>query len=144
METYKLERVYLPTQTLGSIYDTKGNLICKTMELPWLENKSNVSCIPEGSYLIHKQEPSFGRKYGYFRFDKVQNRGMNQVAKKSTILIHRITYVKDLRGCIGVGGRFVDLNKDGDPDMVDSGKKLQWMYENLPDQFILEIVKKSA
>lgn len=124
------------------MYDPKGVLICKTMELPWLDNKSNVSCIPEGTYVIHKQDPSFGRDYGYFRFEKVLNRGMNEVAKKSTILIHRITYVKDLRGCIGVGGRFVDLNKDGVPDMADSGKKLQWMYENLPDIFKLEIVKK--
>lgn len=150
METFWIERVYLPTETLGSMYDVKGNLICKTMELPWLNNqrddpktKSNeASCIPEGSYLVMKQAPSFGRSYGYFRFKNVPGRGYNYVAEASTILIHRITYVKDLLGCIGVGEMFKDLNGDNVPDMVGSSKTLEKMYRELPDQFLLIIKEK--
>jgi hypothetical protein len=147
MQRYRLERVYLPTETLGSIYgpvtgDEKGPVICKTMELPWKDNAKNVSCVPEGVYVLKKMAPGFGRDYGYFRFMHVSGRNINHVLGMSTILIHRITYVKDLAGCIGVGGRHVDLNKDGVPDMIDSGKKLQWMYENLPAEFELEITKK--
>jgi hypothetical protein len=52
--------------------------------------------------------------------------------------------VKDLLGCIGVGGRFQDLNGDDVPDMVESGKTLQWMHDNLPDQFSIKITKKLA
>jgi len=137
-----LSRVYLPTETLGSMYMPDETMICKTMELPWLNNKSNVSCIPEGVYQIKKMPPGFGRSYEYFRFVKVDGRGINLALDMSTILIHRITYVKDLKGCIGVGGRHVDLNKDGVPDIVDSSKKLQWMVDNLPDEFDLRITKK--
>lgn len=132
--TYFLKRVYLPTETLGSIYAPDGSLVCKTMELPWKDNARSVSCIPEGTYHVIKQPPKPSRQYPYFRLPKVNGR--------SGILIHRITYVKDLRGCIGVGGRFVDLNKDGVPDMVDSSKKLQWMIDNLPEEFDLIITEK--
>ena len=131
----RIERVYLATETLGSMYEGE-TLLCKTMELPWRDNKRSISCIPEGTYTVIKQPPKPGRDYPYFRLPNVKGR--------SGILIHRITYVKDLRGCIGVGGRFVDLNKDGVPDMVDSGKKLTWLIDNLPETFELEIIKKAT
>ena len=134
MKTLRLERVYLKPETLGSIYNAEGDIICKTMELPWKNNERNVSCIPEGTYLVIKQPPKDSRPYAYFRLPEVPGR--------SGILIHRITYVKDLRGCIGVGSRFHDFNKDGIPDMAESGVKLQWMIDNLPEKFYLEITRK--
>lgn len=148
MERYIIERIYLPTETLGSWYHkATRTFICKTMELPWRNNHSSsdsskASCVPEGVYLLRKQAPKEGRPYGYFRFVSVPGRRVNPLTSMSHILVHRITYVNDLLGCIGVGGRFVDLNNDGVPDMVESGKTLQWMYENLPDEFELEIIEK--
>ena len=85
--------------------------------------------IPKGDPLGRK-----ARAYSHFRFPDVPGR--------SGILIHRITFVKDLRGCIGVGSRFHDFNKDGVPDMAESSSALQWMVDNLPDQFYLNITKK--
>lgn len=134
MKEYRLERVYLETETLGSIYDPDGNLVAKTMELPWKENKRAISCIPEGSYKVIQQPPKPTRQYPYFRLPDVPGR--------SGILIHRITYVKDLKGCIGVGSRFMDINKDGIPDMAESGAKLSWMIANMPQEFTLTITKK--
>jgi len=134
--TLTLERVYLPTETLGSIYDENKQLICKTMELPDKGNARSISCIPEGTYKVIKQLPKVGRDYPYFRLPSVPGR--------SGILIHKITFVKDLKGCIGVGGRFQDLNNDGVPDMVESGKTLQHMIDTLPDEFLLKITKKLA
>ena len=136
MDNYTLERVHLETETLGSIYDPSGALVCKTMELPWLDNKNSVSCIPEGTYTVIKQPAKPSRNYPYFRIPTVKGR--------SGILLHRITYVKDLRGCIGVGSRFADLNGDKVPDMTGSGVKLQWMIDNLPDTFTLTIKKKNG
>lgn len=130
-----LPRVYLPTETLGSIYDAAGNLLCKTMELPWRENKRAISCIPEGTYRVIKQPPKPGRDYAYFRLPTVKWR--------TGILIHRITFVKDLKGCIGVGGMFKDLNGDNVPDMIESSKTLQHLIDTLPDEFYLTITKKS-
>lgn len=132
--TYRLERVYLETETLGSIYSPLGFMIAKTMELPWRDNNRSISCIPEGLYRVIYQPPKPGRAYEYFRLPNVSGR--------SGILIHRITYVKDLKGCIGVGSRFRDFNNDGVPDMEESGKKLQWMIENMPREYDLLITKK--
>lgn len=153
MDKYTIERVYLETETLGSWYDKDRNLICKTMELPYRNNASSAdhlkaSCVPEGLYILEKQEPNEHRNYGYFRFRAVEGRSLNKWVKDkegnlmSRILVHRITYVKDLLGCIGVGSRFHDFNKDGVPDIAESGVKLEWMFKNLPDVFELDIKKK--
>lgn len=134
MVTIRLERVYMAAETLGSMYDENGMFIAKTMELPWKDNRRSISCIPEGDYKVIKQPAKPSRPYPYFRLPNVPGR--------SGILIHRITYVKDLKGCLGVGGRFEDLNKDGVPDMVQSSKTLQYMVDTLPDEFILTITEK--
>ena len=139
VELYIIQRVYLPTETLGSWYDN-GNLICKTLELPWHGNKRNISCIPEGIYFVTKEnpipedDPRHYRPYEHFR--------VHDVPDRSGILIHPITYVRDLLGCTGVGSRFLDIDKDGIPDMAESKIKLQWMVENLPSEFYLKYTKK--
>lgn len=129
-----IERVYLETETLGSMYDENGDFLCKTMELPWRDNQRSISCIPEGVYKVIKQPPKEGRPYPYFRLPNVPGR--------SGILIHRITYVTGLKGCIGVGGAFKDLNNDQIPDMINSSVTLQKLIEVLPDEFELLIKKK--
>ena len=149
---YTLEHVKLPTESVGSWYDDR-NLICKTLELPYRNNvisndPEKSSGVANGIYILEKQQPSQSRPYGYFRFRAIAGRTLNHNIldadgkPMSSILVHRISYVKDLRGCIGVGGRFADLNGDGVPDIADSSKKLQWMWENLPDIFELEIKDK--
>lgn len=148
MERYLIQRVKLTTETLGSMYHKATmEMVAKTMELPWRNNVSSsdplkASCIPNGIYIVHKVPPDAGRDYGYFRFEHVPGRRIHEPTGWSRILIHKITYVSGLLGCIGVGGRFTDLNKDGVPDMVDSTKKMDWLYAHLPDVFELEIVDK--
>jgi hypothetical protein len=143
-----IKRVYLPTETLGTWW-FDGVAICKTMELPDRGNARSISCIPEGEYVVTKEKPipkddprtpedeSGGRKprdYWHFRFHDVPNR--------SGILVHKITYVKDLLGCVGVGLDFKDWNKDGVPDMADSTMALHKLVGIMPDKFILKIEKK--
>ncbi len=148
MERYLIERVKLETETLGSMYHkATREMVCKTMELPWRNNASSLdpnkaSCIPNGIYIVHKMPPDERRDYGYFRFEHVPGRNIDPVTGWSRILIHKITYVKDLLGCIGIGGRHTDLNKDGVPDMVDSTKKMDWLFLHLPDVFELEIIDR--
>lgn len=144
------ERVYLPTETLGSWYDENHEVLCKILELPWKDNQRNISCFPEGRYRVTKEQPipednlgttdvdeSGGRRprnYWHFRIHDVPGR--------SGILVHRITFVKDLLGCQGVGSRFVDLNKDGILDVEGSRKKLEWLVYTLPNEFYLNVTKK--
>lgn len=130
-----IERVYLSTETLGSMY-VNGEFACKTMELPWKNNERSISCIPEGSYKVIKQPPKEDRPYPYFR--------LPNVAGRSGILIHRISYVSGLKGCIGVGMEFNDLNKDGVPDIIRSGEALTMLINKLPDEFTLVIRKKAG
>ena len=146
MERLILPRVYLKNETLGSIY-WGADMICKSMELPWRKNVSSpdyllASCVPEDVYIVHKQHPEPRRNYGYFRFEHVPGRNTDKQTGWSRILIHRISYVSGLLGSIGCGDRFTDLNKDGILDMAESTKTLEWMYQNLPDTFELEIKRK--
>jgi hypothetical protein len=127
-----IERVYLPTETLGSWY-VDGQMTCKTMELPWKDNQNSISCIPEGTYDCVKEAESNHHKYPHFR--------ILNVPKRTGILVHKITYVSGLQGCIGVG-EFKDLNGDNVPDIVNSGINLQKLYDMLPDKFKLTIRKK--
>ncbi len=139
MKKYTLERVYLEKQTLGSIYDDQGELICKTVELPFRGNTrsndaSKASAIPEGIYPVEKNPPKPSRNYGYFR--------LGNTAPRQGILMHRITNTEDLRGCIGICSQFANIDSDPEYEALASSVKLQYMYDNLPDTFLLEIKKK--
>lgn len=131
-----IERVYLETSTPGSWYlgHDKEFLLCKTLELPWKENNRNVSCIPEGSYIMVKEATSTKHPYPHFRILNVQDR--------SGILVHRLTYVKHLLGCIGVGSAHTDLNADGTPDIIDSTLTLEKLYLSHDSEIHLLIRKK--
>lgn len=131
----RIERVYLETETLGSLY-VDDVCVAKTLELPWKDNARSISCIPEGIYTVVKEAFTEKHPYNHFRVLNVPGR--------SGILFHRITRVKDLKGCLGIGGAFDDIDKDGVLDMVKSTVTLQKIYELLPDRFYLEIKKKSS
>ena len=45
----ELLRTYDPEGTNGEL-GSGGKRICFTIELPWLHNQHNISCIPEGRY----------------------------------------------------------------------------------------------
>jgi hypothetical protein len=141
-----------PTETLGTFNVLElGKIIFsgKTMELPWRNNSSSndsskASCIPTGVYIGHKQPAEERRKYDYIRIEKVPGRNTDSITGYSRILFHRITYVKDLLGCIGIGGKFADLNADQVPDMVESGVTLQKLYDLMPSKFKITIKDKQV
>lgn len=144
---YTLPRVYLPTATPGSIYAPNGDLICKTLELPWRNNAISpdpnfASCVMEGIFLFVIQPPGHGREYEYFRCVHAPGRNWDPGIKMSSILIHPANRVDQLLGCISPGSRHVDMNSDGIVDVADSTKKLAWMVKNMPKAFELEIMKK--
>lgn len=154
MERFTLPRVELPTETLGSIYSPNNELICKTMELVWRNNQvgktaDTASCIPYGIHIFECMPGIEKYPDGYFRARKIEGRTINKNfldkngEPMSRVLMHPITYVKDLLGCIGVGSRFHDFNNDGVPDMAESKAKLKWMVQVMPKVFELEIIKKT-
>jgi len=117
-----LKRRYIREQTLGDAslsIDGKVVLSFKTLELPWLNNKSQVSCIPEGTYkVVTRTSDKYKR---HLHIQDVKNR--------SYILIHPANYAgsknpktgkSDLLGCLAVGKTHNDLNNDGIKDITHS------------------------
>lgn len=119
--------------TPGTFY-WNGEPMCRTLELPWKNNARNVSCIPTGKYYVIKQPPKQTRPYTHFRFMRVN--------KRDGILIHKITYVKDLRGCIGVGLVLNEDAKKGTCQMLHSTSAMELLARKLPETFIIDIINE--
>jgi hypothetical protein len=67
-----------------------------TIERPWLNNRSNISCIPKGSYLTHYLAKSGSGKYK-------DTFHVTNVPGRSGILIHNGNLVDHTKGCILLG-----------------------------------------
>lgn len=100
-------------ETLGTLVAVKGGatFTCKTLELPWLNNQHNISCIPTGTYTV---KYTFSPRMLKFTYE-VQN-----VPNRSGIRIHVGNYYSDLLGCIALGNGLTDINHDGEIDVVNS------------------------
>src|ERR1051325_6395805 len=85
-----LARTYLSDGTNGDLL-LNGEKVCSTIELPWKNNKSRISCIPEGTFELKKRyTPKFGKHF------IVVN-----VPRRNCILIHPANDAsKELKGCI--------------------------------------------
>ena len=85
-----LLRTYFPDGTNG-ILECDGKLICLTIELPWKNNETKVSCIPEGKYFIKKR---YSKKFQW-------HLEIMDVKNRSLILFHPANNaLQELNGCI--------------------------------------------
>ena len=127
MDVLKIKRWYLPDCTMGIL--TYKDFKCFTLELPWLMNEKNVSCIPVDGYIgrLH-DSPANG--------DVI---AIEDVEDRTHIQIHSANYISQLRGCIAVGDSIKFLNKDGIPDVTNSVRTLGKLLRILPDKFTVEI-----
>jgi len=100
MKTVYLLRTRTSNQGTEGMLITDG-FVCKTLELPWRENRQSISCIPSGEYnVVIRQSPKYGSTY---HITKVPNR--------SYILIHAGNWAGDrskgfkthVNGCVLLG-----------------------------------------
>lgn len=85
-----ITRTYAAGGTNG-VLAIGGQKVCHTIELPWVNNERQKSCIPEGRYELTKRTSA---KYGAHVL-------VNRVPTRSLILIHPANDAKtELRGCI--------------------------------------------
>lgn len=103
-----------------------------TLELPWLDNKREISCIPVGEYSCKKRHSQ--RYEDHFHILNVPNR--------SYILIHHGNYYKDTLGCILPGKTIADIDGDGYRDVTHSKQTMAKLNELLPDEFEVEIINE--
>lgn len=86
----ELIRTYLTNGVNGELL-IDGVKVCNTIELPWKENQSRVSCIPEGEYELTKR---YSLRFGWHLL-------LNKVLNRSFILIHAYNdALKESKGCI--------------------------------------------
>ena len=119
-------------QTIGAltvVEDDKVLFGCWTLELPDLNNQSNISCIPSGIYNVKKRT---SQKFG-------EHLHILGVDNRNYILIHQGNYNSDIRGCILTGLNLSDINKDGLIDVVNSRVSLNRLLKLLPNECFLKI-----
>lgn len=109
--------------TLGVIVLDNGRAF-QTLELPWLDNVYDISCIPEGEYtVIPHSSPSKGECFALL-----------DVPMRKDILIHAGNLTKDTHGCILVG-----LEREGE-SIRQSRAALAELMKQAPDGFGLRIL----
>lgn len=112
-----ITRTYTDKETFGDLvaYKDGKKFTCKTLELPWLNNQHNISCVPEGVYTC-----TWCFKGGIFGYVyQIQN-----VPGRDGVLIHSANFAAgknvQLEGCVAVGSDFQDINGDGILDIINS------------------------
>lgn len=138
-----LKRKYHPDGTNGKLVNG-DQLVCKTIELPWLQNKRNVSCIPEGTYRVVKRNTK----------ERGEHLHVINVPDRSWILIHPAnSALKELKGCIapvsrldapGIGsssGKAVDKLEGLLFEAMDRGEEVFLIIKKEIDMKIIDRVK---
>ena len=117
MATITLETVSYDDATIGRMRvnnSTLGDFQCFTLELPWLNNRTNISCIPAGTYEYKfRQSPSNGRVLE-----------LQDVDGRTYIQIHAGNYTRQILGCILVGDSVTFIDGDTIPDVANSRNTL--------------------
>lgn len=121
MITVLLTRVVSSTkQTLGGLVLPLLNEIftCKTLELPWLDNANDISCIPAGTYPCKwTRSNRLSKLAGH----DVYTYEVLNVPNRAGVRIHSANYFYQLKGCIALGDAHKDINIDGHLDVLHSG-----------------------
>ena len=128
MITLTLKRIaHTRDGTFGVLLDS--NPFALTCEREWLDNKSDVSCIPTGEYIC--------RRVNSLRFGNTFE--VMFVKGRTNILFHSGNTEDDSKGCILVGEEFGEVN--GKTAVLSSKKGFAEFLERLKDvdEFILII-----
>ena len=125
-----LFRYYFPEHTLGWLC-VGGEVFC-TIERAWADNKSNVSCIPPGTYTCKYLERSASGKYRQVYW-------LQNVPGRSGILIHNGNYAWHSTGCIILGMKHGSLG--GNRAVLSSRTAMRKLREVVGEQYFkLEII----
>jgi hypothetical protein len=125
-----LIREYRPHVTLGTMVLPDGTTI-KTLEPPWLNNRSNVSCIPAGTYNCEWLQRSASGKYKRCWH-------VTGVPGRVGILIHAGNRLAHTLGCILPGKKHGYLG--GQDAVLSSKSALNMLRKQLEGKpFVLSV-----
>ena len=133
-----LSRKYTITETQGLylvLEDYTELFRCFCLELPWLNNQHDISCIPGGmTYPVIKY--SYAGHPNCFWIKNVPNRiGIMMHIGDFATGLHN-----DTHGCQLPGMDFVDIDGNGSLDIVKPDIAMAGLNKYLPDKFNLIIL----
>lgn len=100
------------TETIGTLvatYKDGTKFTCDTLELSWKENAHNISSIPTGVYSCSVQLYHSEKRYE-----------LASVPNRTGIFMHEGNYYTNSLGCILLGVKPSDINKDGQIDITST------------------------
>ena len=121
-------------KTLGEMHLMNGNTEegkLFTLELPDLDNKKGISCIPEGEYKAIPIKRASNNKWALW---------LQDVPNRTAILIHSGNYTWHIQGCILVGLGHDDINNDGITDVMHSTKAMKILEGWMKGEFEVQIL----
>ena len=125
-------RSYFSNGTNGRLY-INGVFQCYTIELPWLQNKPKVSCIPEGAYYVEKRySPHLGRHLL-----------VTHVPGRELILIHAANNaLQELEGCIAPVTSLLNIAGQGNQSRRALTKIYALVFPALGNETVMLNIKK--
>lgn len=111
---------FLPPATLGTLY--LGAEKYAILEPPWKDNRTNVSCIPQGVY-----QCDFLARSGSGKYKRVW--WLRAVPGRTAILIHAGNYPRHTWGCLLIGGRHGTVNNT--PAVLSSRAALRRLRDQI-------------
>ena len=138
MSSLILTRQYTPWGVVGHLTLPTG-WSCHTLERPWLHNRRNESCIPEGVYQLRMRVSPVVQRITRGRYQEGWE--ITDVPERTHIMVHPGNWVRNSDGCLLVGA---DRIISGDELMVthsqatfdrlmaEMGGRQEWTIEILP------------
>lgn len=124
---------HLPTAEIGRLTGDGIEGVIWTLELPWRDNRREVSCIPVGKYKL--------RRWASARHP-VSLEILGEEPERSAVLIHPANRTKEIRGCIALGRELGGMPES--PVLGRSKAAVQILFDLVAGgTFELEIVNGS-
>lgn len=100
-------------QTVGGLFSDSAvpYFRCDTLELPWLADAPNISCIPIG---IYKVKWTYSQRHGKYMYQ------IMDIPNRTGIRFDVANYAKQLLGCVALGKGYGDINDNGKIDILHS------------------------
>jgi len=92
---FQNDRVTFGVLKLPWTWDGSSLVKCCTLELPWLNNQPNISCIPGGLYGL---EPVYSTTFGHIL-------AVSGIEGRSLVRVHAGNHTGHTHGCILTGKR---------------------------------------
>lgn len=102
MNLLTLQRVEYGEQGTQGTLTLPDGWDCRTIELPWRANAVGESCVPEGVYRMKMRRSGVVERTSGGQF--LRGWEITGVPGRTYIMIHVGNTIRDLAGCVAVGG----------------------------------------